>query len=240
MRALRAALAFSTRLPVGRLDTADFAQAPAWFAVAGLAIGAVQAVVFWAAALLWPATIAALLAVVAGIVLTGALHEDGLADTVDGLGSGRPPERALEIMRDSRIGSFGALGLGLVVGLRVLALAALPLAPIALIAGQTLSRAAMTVVFRRGRYLRAVGAGSGMEAPLAPFGIVAALIACGLASALLGAPLMILAALTGAALGAGVIWAWAQRRLGGITGDICGAAQQLAEVGVYLGILACL
>ena len=240
MRALRAALAFSTRLPVGTLAARDFAQAPGWFAAAGLVVGALQALVWWGASALWPPAIAALIAVIAGLIVTGALHEDGLADTVDGLGSGRPAERALEIMRDSRIGSFGALGLGGVVAVRVLALTALPIAMVALIAAQTLSRAAMTVVFRKGRYLRASGAGTGMEAPLSITSLIATLVACALACALLGQPLIVLGALGGAALGAGIIWAWAQRRLGGITGDICGAAQQLAEVGVYLGILACL
>ena len=94
MRAFRAALTFLTRLPVGRLEAGDFARAPGWFAAAGLVIGAAGAGVWWLAAAIWPPVLAALAAVAAMLLITGALHEDGLADAFDGLGSGRPAERA--------------------------------------------------------------------------------------------------------------------------------------------------
>lgn len=248
MRGLRAALAFLTRLPVGRLDAADFAQAPSWFAAAGLVVGGSCAAFALLAQALWPPVIAAGLAVMLGLLITGALHEDGLADTADGLGSGRPAERALEIMRDSRIGSFGALALFLGVGGRIAALAAIAGAgmlsmPVALVAGHAVSRALMAAMFRRGRYLRASGAGTGMEAPLGLAGVAALVGAAvlGLAApALALGPGAALAGLAGAVLGLAAIWSWAQRRLGGITGDILGAAQQAAELGFYLGVLACL
>ena len=240
MRAARAALAFLTRLPVGRLDAADFARAPGWFAAAGLAIGALAAGVWWLAAAVWPPVLAALASVAALALITGALHEDGLADAFDGLGSGRPAERALEIMRDSRIGSFGTLALGLVLAGRVAALTALgPLAPVALIAGQGLSRAAMTLMLRRGPYLRAQGTGSGMTGPLGagvwPLAI-AAIVALALTVWMGGWASVPAVVGMGAAML--ILRHWAIRRLGGITGDILGAAQVLGELGFLLGWLA--
>jgi len=242
MRGARAALAFLTRLPAGRLDAADFARAPGWFAAVGLGVGAVQALVWYAAATLWPLVLAALVAVAVGLVITGALHEDGLADAFDGLGSGRPAERALEIMRDSRIGSFGALALGLVTAARVAALVGLgPLAPVALIAGQGLSRAAMTAMLRAGPYLRAQGTGTGMTGPLGmglvPLGLA---VAAALALVVWAMGWALPGGLVGLILGVGAMRLWALRRLGGITGDILGAAQGLGDLGFLLGVLACL
>lgn len=240
MRGARAALAFLTRLPAGRLDSADFARAPGWFAAIGLLIGGFQAVVFAGAAMLWPPGLAALVAVAAGLMITGALHEDGLADMVDGLGSGRPAERALEIMRDSRIGSFGALALGLALAARVMSLAALgPLAPATLCAAGGLSRGAMALMLRAGPYLRPRGAGSGMTGPLR----TGALAGAALGAALLvwwSAGWAVIGGLAGLALGAGAARGWAMHRLGGVTGDVLGAAQVLGEIGFLMGVLACL
>lgn len=238
MRAARAALAFLTRLPAGPLDSADFARAPAWFGAIGLGIGALTAGAWFVASWLWGPLLGSLAAVSLGFFLTGALHEDGLADSFDGLGSGRPAERALEIMRDSRIGSFGALALGLVVAARVAALTALgPLAPLALIAGQGLSRSGMALMLRAGPYVRPSGAGTGMTGaqPLAPLlGVALAAMALTLWAAGWG----LLTALAGLALAQLAIRSWARRRLGGITGDILGAAQVLGDLGFLLGLLA--
>lgn len=243
MRGARAALVFLTRLPGGRLEAADFARAPGWFAAVGLAIGAAMGVVWWAAAAVWPPILAALAALAIGMLLTGALHEDGLADTMDGLGSGRPADRALEIMRDSRIGSHGALALVMVLSAKVAALAALgTAAPLALVAAAGLSRAVMALMLRAGPYLRPTGAGSGMtgawglEGRLAWTGAVVvggALAAVATGWALAGGVL-------GLGIGAGAVRFWALRRLGGLTGDVLGAAQQLGELGFLLGVLACL
>lgn len=240
MRGARAALVFLTRLPGGALTPEDFSRAPGWFAVVGLGLGALLAGAWWLAALLWPPVLVALLVVALGLMLTGALHEDGLADTFDGLGAPRSRERALDIMRDSRIGSFGALALGLALALRVAALTALgPLAPAALIAGQGLSRAAMTLTLCAGPYLRAAGAGSGMTGRLGAgrWPLVAAMLAGGgLAVWTCGGAA--LSGLAGLALAALAMRHWAVRRLGGITGDILGAGQVLADLGFLLGVLA--
>ncbi len=241
MRGARAALFFLTRLPAGRFESADFAAAPGWFAAVGLLVGMVQAAAFLIAMSLWGTVLAAFAAFVAGIVLTGALHEDGLADACDALGARGSRDRALEIMRDSRIGTFGALGLGLTLGAGVMALVALgPAAPAALVAGQALSRAAMTALLRRGPYLRLQGAGSGMTGPLGAQGWAASLSAVITALAVSAAahgPALWMG-LVGLGLGAGAIWLWARLRLGGVTGDILGAAQQVGLLGFWLGLLA--
>lgn len=243
MRGARAALVFLTRLPAGRLEAQDFAHAPAWFATIGLGIGALQALVFLGASTLWPPALAALLAVAVGLLITGGLHEDGLADLFDGLGSGHAKDRALEIMRDSRIGSFGALALGLALAARIMALAALgPLAPLALIAGQGASRALMAVLLRTGPYARAAGAGSGMTGPFGTAGILvlAAAVLVSMAVIAISAGGAVIGGLVGLVLGGGAVRVWAMRRLGGLTGDAFGAAQVLADIGFLLGVLACL
>lgn len=243
MRGARAALTFLTRLPAGRLEADDFARAPAWFSAIGVVIGASLALVFLAASALWPPVIAAIVTVSTGLLITGGLHEDGLADLFDGLGSGHPKDRALEIMRDSRIGSFGALALGLALAARVTGLAALgPMAPVALIAGQGASRAVMAVLLRTGPYLRSSGAGSGMTGAFGAAGLCVMAAAVVLSLALVGfySVWAMFGGVAGMILGAGVVRYWAMKRLGGLTGDAFGAAQVIADIGFLLGVLACL
>ncbi|WP_292057113.1 adenosylcobinamide-GDP ribazoletransferase, partial [Brevundimonas sp. UBA5936] len=122
------ALQFLTRLPTPPLR--DFQpewiqQSARWFPLVGQVVGLIAAAILYGAAQVWSPWIAALLAVAAGVALTGGFHEDGLADTADGLGGGQTRARRLEIMKDSRLGSYGALTLGLTLALRVAALAML-------------------------------------------------------------------------------------------------------------------
>lgn len=241
MRGLRSAAAVLTRVPAGQLSLGDFRAAPGWFGALGLLVGATQALAFALTAPLWGGWLAALVALAVGIVLTGALHEDGLADTADALGSPRPRDRALEIMRDSRIGTYGTLALGLVLGAQVAALGGLAGgAPVALIAAAALSRLPMAGFLRLGPYLRAQGAASGMTGPWPAEGLIASgatlIVAMALAVWGLGG-----AALTGAAglvLAAGATGLWARARLGGITGDVLGAVQQAGFTGFLLGVAA--
>ena len=118
-------------------------RAAKYFPLVGLLLGALLAAVLLAADHIWSGVVPALLAVTAGVLLTGAFHEDGLADSADSLG-GQTPERRLAIMQDSRIGSYGTLALIASVGLRVAALAAMPpwLAAAALIAAHAGGRCA--------------------------------------------------------------------------------------------------
>jgi len=144
------ALQFLTRVPVPRWVGFD----PTWlqaclrhFPAVGACIGAVAAAVLWAALQGWPPTVAAALSLAATVWLTGAFHEDGLADTCDGLGGAVSRERSLAIMKDSRIGSYGAVALVLALGLKLALVAALAqrsvgLALLALVWSHAASRAA--------------------------------------------------------------------------------------------------
>ena len=233
----RLALMLLTRLPVGLLvEPLPPIGAARWaFPLAGLPVGALC----WAAhagALELGASpgLAAVLAVASGALVTGALHLDGLADLADGLGGGRDRAHRLEIMRDSRIGSFGAVALILVLAVAVESLAALGVAAsLALfVATGALSRLAMVALLaalppaREGGLGRAAqeGAGGAMAATL-----VALLL--GLPTGLLLPVLLVPTAVTTAALGL-----LARRRLGGQTGDVLGASQVLTESAIWAAL----
>ena len=157
---LLSAVQYFTRVPVPRWvghESTGLSGTTRYFPAVGIAVGAVAAAVFWAASIVFPPVIAAILSIVASAALTGGLHEDGLADTMDGLGGGHTRERALEIMKDPRIGAFGALALMLMLGLKVATLSALPLmwVVVALIAGHALSRWCAVLLIWRLPYARA-------------------------------------------------------------------------------------
>jgi len=238
---LKAAAIFFTRAPIvhsGELTLADLRRAwravPAVGALIGLVGGIVFALAHW---LHLPALAGALLAVLATAGLTGALHEDGLADVADGLGGG-DPDRRIEIMRDSRIGAYGALALAFSIGLRTAALAAIAGpggAILALIAAHAISRAAIPAVMSRfpPASEEGLGAGAGTPERLAVavgFAVVLALIALGPAAGVW--------ALIAAAAAAIAVAALAQRLLRGYTGDVLGAVQQAAEIAVLLAAAA--
>lgn len=244
------ALCWLTRLPVGRFlpDPAPQLQSALWaFPLAGLVVGGAGALVL--ALALWlglTPLIAALLAVGAQIWLTGGLHEDGLADLADGMG-GATRERRLEIMRDSRIGSYGALALGLTTALRVAALAALPpmAAMIALVALSALSRAGIVAVLRWLEPARGDGLGRGAGRP--PAGVVAWALAIGLMPFFAASlwpltfpPMAGLAAVLGCFCGQILVGTKAKRVLGGQTGDVLGAVQQIGEVTALVALAAIL
>ncbi len=239
------ALALLTRLPLPRLPDAAFRRQAraAWaFPLAGLAIGLIAGAAGMVALGLGlsPATVAGL--VLAGqIALTGALHEDGLADTADGLWGGHSPERRLEIMKDSRTGSYGVLALVLGLGLRWVALTGLIGAGAlmsALVAAAALSRAMLPMIMtalppaRAGGLSRSVGR-PGRDPSLA------ALALGGAVGLLAAGPAVILPALA-AVLAVLFVAHLARIRIGGQTGDILGAAQQVGEIVVLLGLQAAL
>jgi len=217
-------------------------RAAKYFPLVGLLIGALLAAVLLAANHVWSGLVPALLAVTAGVLLTGAFHEDGLADSADSLG-GQTAEKRLAIMKDSRIGTYGTLALIASFGLRVAALAALPpwLAAAALIAAHAGGRCAGVMLINTVPYVAdRVGKIVQSDDPLRRHEV---LLAC--AFALLGfAPLLALAWPAGvtAAL-AGIVVAvlaarLAIRVLGGYTGDVAGAIEQLFEVVVLLAVAA--
>ena len=218
-----------TRLPVRGAATAEAARAAWAWPLVGAGLGLAAGAVAWAAlALGLPTGAAAILAVAVQVVLTGALHEDGLADVADGFWGGFDRDRRLEIMRDSRIGSYGVIALVLGLGARVTLVAALASVALpALVATGAASRAAMGWQMRRLPPARADGLGHGAGRP--PGWAVAAGLAVALACALplglagLGAGL----AAAAAVLGVGAV---ARAKIVGQTGDVLGATQQLAEI----------
>jgi len=233
------AVGFFTRIPITVPAEPKWPLAEAaWaFPLVGAGIGAVAAFAFLAAQLIglgdWPS---ALLAVLSGLVLTGALHEDGLADTADGIFGGGDRQRRLEIMRDSRHGTFAVLALVLSVSLRAAVLAQIGevvSAGLALVAAHAGSRALLAAVMWVLSPARADGLGAGAGRPGSVAVIAALLVAFAVGVAALG-PMHGLVAIAIAAAAVAAAAAIAHRRIGGYTGDVLGALQQIGEIAILL------
>ncbi|MCG8442977.1 MAG: adenosylcobinamide-GDP ribazoletransferase [Caulobacterales bacterium] len=240
------AVQFLTRLPVPRevgYSPERLAAAARYYPLVGLIVGGLSAGVFWAAHLALPALLAVLLATAAGLLATGAFHEDGLADTVDGVGGGASREAALAIMKDSRLGAYGAAALGLALAIKVAALAALAPAAVmlALIAAHGVSRLSSVLVIATSRYVRDHGTGKPVAGGISGAGLLVATVIGALGLLILAAGLSPLAALAGgggALAGHLAMRCFFERKLGGYTGDALGAVQQASEIGLYLGVVA--
>ncbi len=237
------ALALLTRLPLPQLPENAFAKQghSAWaWPIAGLTVAALALLPGLAAlALGLPAGIAALLILATQMVLTGAMHEDGLADTVDGLWGGWTPERRLEIMKDSHIGTYGVLALVLSTGLRWTLLSALiPYGAGPVLACAALSRAPMPALMSLLPNARANGLSHKVGAPPTVAILGAAAMALSIALSAVGWPALpaALALVPSTALLGRIAWA----KIGGQTGDILGASQQLSEITAALILLAIL
>ena len=214
-----------------------------YFPAVGLVIGGIGALVFLGASLFWPQAVAVLLSMAATIYATGAFHEDGLADMVDGLGGGWDKLRILEIMKDSRVGSYGVVALVLALLGKFVLLVALDatLVPFALLAGHAVSRFCSTVLLATMDYVR--------EDLLAKAKPLATRLSGGEMLVALGFVIAVLAllplekAVAGCALATlATFWLAGKfkRWLGGYTGDCLGATQQVSEIAFYLGLLASL
>lgn len=254
------ALQFLTRVPVPAWVGRE-GWNPDWlnrcvrhFPLVGAAVGAAGAAVALAAVVWWPPWVASALSVAATVWLTAAFHEDGLADTADALLGAAPRDKALAIMKDSRIGTYGAAALVLSLLLRVLLLAELlraspPLAAAVCVAAHAGGRAAAVALMATLPYggdedhakakplARAVRVHDALIALLLGVGFLAlpALVLPGPGQALRG-----LAAACGLALLVPLLRRWLRRRLGGYTGDTLGACEQLGEITVALAFAAAL
>ena len=245
---IRIALAFYTCFPVGRVVGApDFAGVCWPVAFVGAIVGGLGGLCAVLAYLLGlPAEIAALIALVAMALITGALHEDGLADFVDGVGGGVDRAARLAIMRDSRLGSYGALALCASLLLRVFAIARLfdsgvVAAILILCFVGSASRVAGLLPMRLLAPARTDGAGAGIRPPnWRALGVAAGMVvAFGLMPMLAGVgPWRLLAASLLAAFGALAVTHAARRAIGGYTGDVLGAAQQIGEIAALLAFCA--
>jgi adenosylcobinamide-GDP ribazoletransferase len=232
-------IAFYTRLPIRLPDGRSFANAQWAAPVAGLVVGAIGWLGFFLAdACGLPTSIAAAVAVASTVLVTGALHEDGLSDTADGFGGGKTRERKLEIMRDSRIGTFGAAALVFCILLRSAALSTLATPSLvfsALVASHAAGRALMPGFMRLVPPARSDGlsANSGAIPDSAAFVAAlmgaAALLFLGVSGAILAAVALAILFFAGRRL--------CQRQIGGQTGDVLGAVEQLSEITVLL--IAC-
>lgn len=233
MTGLAVAISFLTRFPVRRrYATTDLARSVPWFPVVGALIGGSAGVAGWWASPRIGALPAAFLTVAIGLMITGALHEDGLADTFDGLGAGGDREAILAVMKDPRLGVFGAIALVLAIGLKVSLLAAIPADRYVLVSGVAgaVSRASAVTMMK----VFPPATSKGLAATLSPN---------------LSLPLVVLTASIGAVAAAFLGWPnaagglfgwasgllialWASRRIGGLTGDTLGAVAVISELGV--------
>ena len=240
---LRTAVAFLTRLPMPHPEgamPANFARARRMFPLVGAGIGGAVGLFCLGMRMAGlPDLAAAALALGAGAILTGALHEDGLADVADGFGGGRDPAAKLEIMRDSRLGTYGALILLVSFVAKLSALAALPDAFVvqSLIAAHALARGVLPFMTMSMAYARKDGLAANAGRPDLATATTAAALA--LVIALLSLPWReaLGAALAAAACAVGMAWL-AQRQIGGQTGDVLGGAEQLGETAILLLLAA--
>ncbi len=239
VRPFLTAVMFLTRLPCPAWvthDPADLARSTVYFPVVGALVGGIGAGAFFGAHLLWPPIVALIVSLAVVTWSTGALHEDGLADTVDGFGGGWTADDVLSIMQDSRIGTFGVLGLVFVIAAKLAALATM--APVgvakALVAGHVLGRWSSLPLIWRYDYVREASATStplswGVTSPRLVLGTVGAAAIVALVLQAQALPVV------GAALFVTGLAGWIfRRRIGGITGDTLGAANQVVELSVYL------
>ncbi|MDP2559710.1 adenosylcobinamide-GDP ribazoletransferase [Psychrobium sp. 1_MG-2023] len=246
------ALSFFTRIKVKPIDEFKpeyLNQANRYYGLVGLYIGTFSVLIFWLSSLFFPPSIAIILSMITSVLLTGGFHEDGLADTWDGFGGGWTVEQKLTIMKDSRLGTYGALALFLTLLLKFQLLLELATQSEqlslfgnvigALLVGHCLSRVlAVSLIFDQ-TYVRDID--SSKVKPMTKQQTPLELIIL-LTSALIPLywlPLELSALLiTGLICLRFIVITWYQRQLGGYTGDLLGQAQQLAEIVIYLILLA--
>jgi adenosylcobinamide-GDP ribazoletransferase len=244
---LLTSIQFFTRIPLPMSvshDQDSLNQALKYFPLVGWLVGGVCALTFHLAVGFWPASVAVILSVVAGVILTGALHEDGFADSCDGFGGGWDKSQVLSIMKDPRIGSYAAIGLMLILLLKILTLIELAaqseeLVLIALLLAHSASRLLVLPLPWLLDYVRDSDDSKSHRMVAARFsgGMLA------YSSLLVLLPLLfyqvpvLFYAFANAALVVFAMGLFFKRRLGGYTGDCLGATQQVAEIVIYLSLL---
>jgi len=245
------AVQFLTRLPTPTLSGYQpqwLSSSARYFPLVGVLVGSVNVLIWWLAGLVLPASVSVGLMLAGSLLVTGAFHEDGFADACDGFGGGHTRERVLDIMKDSRIGAYGAIGIVMLLGLKWATLAALPavVLPLMVVSAHMVSRWCATALIWLLPYVRIED-----DAKAKPF---AQGLSVGdwLLSGALGAAALTVVAFTGAvtpvdAYGAGLLAAgvitviggvYIRQRIGGYTGDCLGAMQQLSELGFLMTGLA--
>lgn len=231
MIGLVGALQFLTRIPIRTRDEVEHQRVVPWFPIAGLLIGGIVGGVAAGAAELSPPLVAATLAVTVGLLITGAFHEDGLADVADAFGGGWTVERRLEILKDSRHGTYGVAALVATILIRVAAVASIESSAAlltALVGAHAVGRSAAVVAMRTAPPAVESGLGVSAAAALRPLPtIVGLVVGVGGVAALGGwwvGPWLVAAAAGTAA----TVWL-AVRKIGGLAGDVLGAVEQVVE-----------
>lgn len=236
------ALGYFTRMPVPRwvgFEAHYLNAAARYFPLVGVLVGGCAALCYLLAAKLFPAGVAVLLSMAATLLVTGAFHEDGLADSCDGFGGGATRADILRIMRDSHIGVFGTLALGMALALKWQTLAALPPGRVAwlLVTAHAASRALAISYLSTHDYVREAGKAKAVAQRPGRYALLL-IGAVGLPWLfwpdwrLGAATLLVLLGLRQ------LLGAWWRKRLGGYTGDCLGLAQQIFELAIYLSALA--
>lgn len=246
---------FFTRIPVPAWvghSAQQLEQSARYFPAVGLCVGAIAAAVLWLATLALPLTLAVALSMLAGILITGAFHEDGLSDFVDGMGGGYTPEKTLAIMKDSHTGAYGVIALVLVLLINYQALLALADAHSLLFVAATLVSAhgvsrlmAVSIMFslcyvRNDDSARAKPAAQSLSHTSYIIALLTGVAALGLLLAAGASTSSLLIAFACAFLMRTYLALLMFRKIGGYTGDCLGAVQQLTEAAFYLGLLATL
>lgn len=252
---LLVAIQFLTRLPVPPFKHYEpqwLHQSSRHFPAVGLLVGILCAAVFWMASIVFTPLVASVISTAFGIRLTGAFHEDGLADTCDGIGGGLTRERALAIMKDSRLGTYGVLGVVSALLMKVTLLAAMPVsvALVALIIAHSASRLlciSLIALLPYGGEIEHAKA-KPMAQQLTPrqgliasawVGVALMLVILSFPNAVIQLSIWhVLLAVVLALIATDYMRRLLSRRLGGYTGDGLGATQQLSEVAIYLGLAA--
>ncbi len=245
---LTLAIQFLTRLPV----PANWAYTPErfqasvrYYPLVGAMVGAIGAVTLVVALQTFNPLVAILMSMGVTLLATGAFHEDGLADVFDGVGGGQTRERKLEIMKDSRIGTYGAVALLIVLSLKWATLTTLAfdvkVVAAILIAGHCVSRLSALMVIATSEYAREEGKSKPVAVGVSSVGIVFGFATTGaiVAGAMWGAGAqMVLWGLVGVVVGHVLMRILYSRAIGGYTGDCLGGVQQFSEIGFYLGAAA--
>lgn len=251
VRRLLIATGYFTRVPIPAWvgwSADELNRSARYFPLVGMGVGLVAAGALGAAVQVLPAMPAVVLSMMASILLTGAFHEDGLADAADGFGGGYERDRVLAIMQDSRIGSFGAVALVLVLlakfaALLELARVNLAFAMVALAIAHAASRAAALAVMAALPYVRVDGpakakpVAEGIGPAEWGTGLLLGALPLAMALALHAVPAEAAALVLGVSLAVPVVAVrYFRRRIGGYTGDCLGAVQQVAELAIYLAL----
>ncbi|HWZ02130.1 MAG TPA: adenosylcobinamide-GDP ribazoletransferase [Mucilaginibacter sp.] len=237
------ALMYFTRIPCPKwVDHSEeyLNKSSRYFPVVGIIVGAISAISFWCFKLILPKEIALLLSMVASVLATGAFHEDGFADVCDGFGGGWTKEKILLIMKDSRLGAYGVIGLGLILLIKWTSLNNLPtgLIVIAMISGHAISRLNAVSLIYTDQYAREDD--SSKSKPLATkmsTGSLVFAIICGLAPLGLFINVYVWLTLVPLLLVRWYFSGYFKKWIGGYTGDCLGAVQQVSEVVFYLALL---